>query len=326
MTHRQLGDALFALSALAALRARRPAHRFVVVAPASLVGLLRCARVVDEVWERPAMSSLLPWWRIRRVRPDSFDAALAFARTRRSVLLAALSGAPRRVGYCGAHFPWLLTDVIGGHAIFSPRMALELVQVLEADVEPQVCGGILQLPERELRAGRRLLEEAGVDLQAPYIVMAPGGHRPDDPKLWPIERFAAVAATLTRDGWQVVVVGTEQEAQRATQICQEARRAADLTGRTSLLQLGAILRGARLFIGNDSGPAHLAAALGRRTLVIIGPTDPEQTGPRGEGHILMRHRMPCAPCYPRPTCAQRECLLAIEPNAVVHEAVRALGG
>ncbi len=320
-----LGDALFSLGALAALRRRCPEHRLVLVAHAPLAELFRYTDFADEVWDRPATLMLPPLWWYRRARRERFDLALVFTPSRRAVLLAATSGAPVRVGPVRSHFPWLVTKKMPERPVFSPQEAMDFVRLVEPEVEAGTYEGLIRLPEEELEAASQLLKGVGVDAGAPYVVMAPGVDDPNDVKRWPAERFATVARSLMESGLQVVLVGSEDECPAAVQIRQMAPGAADLTARTSLVRLAAVLQGAQLVIGNDSGPPHLGAAVGCRALVIFGPTNPELTGPRGERHVVMRNELPCAPCYRQPTCDRPECLLAIKPDAVAAAAMQLIG-
>ncbi len=100
-------------------------------------------------------------------------------------------------------------------------------------------------------------------------------------------------------------------------------RAANLAGRTTPSQLAAVLSGCDLLIGIDSGPMHVAAAMGRPVVGLFGPTNPYRTGPQGEGHQVIFHRQPCWPCM-TPTCADRPCMSAITVEEVLAAAGRGL--
>src|SRR2546427_12359609 len=90
----------------------------------------------------------------------------------------------------------------------------------------------------------------------------------------------------------------------------------DLMGQTTLKDLIALLRRARLLITNDSGPMHLAAAVGTPVIALFGPNDPARTGPYGAGHTGLRSRVPCSPCFSRrlTTAATTECLTSLAPT------------
>ena len=120
-----------------------------------------------------------------------------------------------------------------------------------------------------------------------YAVLVPGAaaHRPR--KRWPADRYAALAVALKARGLLSVVVGTGAEGGAAETILTACPNALNLTGRTTLLELGGLMRGARLAVGNDTGPMHLAAAVGVRSVVLFSSdSDPALTAPRGDVTVL----------------------------------------
>jgi heptosyltransferase I len=142
-----------------------------------------------------------------------------------------------------------------------------------------------------------------------YAVLLPGTNWPT--KRWPVEKFARLVAPLRqRFGLEVVVAGGPDVAELADQIPD----AINLAGQTNLPQLVALLDRADVVIANDSGPMHIAAALGRPLVAIYGPTSPVRTGPYYRMETVVRLDIPCSPCYSR-QCSHQSCLqwLGIEP-------------
>ena len=101
--------------------------------------------------------------------------------------------------------------------------------------------------------------------------------------------------------------------------------ATDLTGRTSLLELATQLRRCRLLLTNDTGTMHLAAFLGVPTVAIFGSTEPQLTGPTGEGHVVIRHHVECSPCFLRECPLDFRCMKAVTVEEVVSAVERVLG-
>ena len=127
---------------------------------------------------------------------------------------------------------------------------------------------------------------AGAAKPKPYVLIAPGGSSKPE-KLWPIDRYAALAGILYGKGFDVVVVGGPEESALARAIQHTARNARDLTGRTDFAQIAVLGARAALAIGNDSGPTHLMAAAGAPTIALFSrATDPDLSGPRGYVAIL----------------------------------------
>lgn len=166
---------------------------------------------------------------------------------------------------------------------------------------------VLEYPlDAAIRArARTRLEEAGIPPGTPYAVLAPGAGWPG--KQWPSARFAELADWLAGEkGWRIVLAGSPAERDLCAEVAGRMRTpAANLGGRTDLDELAAVLEGAALFAGNDSGPMHMAAAVGAPTLTFWGPTFPEKWAPRGPRHLVVRPASPCAGCvywHPRATC------------------------
>jgi lipopolysaccharide heptosyltransferase II len=143
---------------------------------------------------------------------------------------------------------------------------------------------------------RKILEENGAQ-KKPLAFLAPGTLW--ETKHWPAESFAQVADYFLGKGWAVVLGGSGKD--RA--VCQRVRAAApgaiDLSGKTSVSELAALIRRAEMCVTNDSGPMHMAAALGSPLVAIFGPTDPLWVGPFGQPASVVRAGLPCSPCYLR---------------------------
>jgi ADP-heptose:LPS heptosyltransferase len=120
-----------------------------------------------------------------------------------------------------------------------------------------------------------------------YVVLNPGASWPS--KRWENDRWAEVARQLARDGWPVVVTWAgEEEHAWAKQIAADAGAGVEVAPPTTLLQLAALCRGGHCFIGCDTGPMHIAAAVGTSCVVLFGPTLPQNSGPYGSGHVCLQ--------------------------------------
>ncbi|KPJ69583.1 MAG: hypothetical protein AMS14_11470, partial [Planctomycetes bacterium DG_20] len=164
----------------------------------------------------------------------------------------------------------------------------------------------------EARAAiRGRLAERGLARDEPYIVV--GAHARWPTKQWPPERFARVLDEMHREtGARAVLVGSADAVANARTIAGRMReRPIDLTNRTTLKELVAVIAEARVMATNDSGPMHVAAAVGTPVVAIFGPTNPARTGPYGPGHRVLRGRAACSPCY------RRECLYGGETAALL---------
>jgi heptosyltransferase II len=209
------------------------------------------------------------------------------------------------------------------------RTALYLELVTGSPATAQWPAPHLGVPE-SLRAAWR--ERMG-PRSGPVAGIFPGSNARS--RRWDADRYAAVARGLAAEGVRVVVFGTPAECDLTSTVAGDA--ALDMGGRTDLPMLAAALAECDILVTNDSGPMHLAAAVGTRTLVVSGPADTKETAPGGDGHVyLQRLDLPCVPCV-RNECprqgagyilpeAERECLRLIQAPDVLAAASRMLHG
>ena len=141
-----------------------------------------------------------------------------------------------------------------------------------------------------------ILEENGA-AGKPLAFLAPGTLW--ETKHWPAESFAKVANYLLESGWAVVLAGSGKDRTVCQRVKAAAPAALDLSGKTSVSELAALIRRAGVCVTNDSGPMHMAAALGSPLVAIFGPTDPLWVGPYGREGSVVRADLPCSPCYLR---------------------------
>lgn len=300
-----LGDLIHALPTVAALKRGLGCHLTWVV-NAIYADLVRCCPAVDAVlpFDRRHPVRHLPAF-LGGLRRERYHLALDLTGLLRSALIARLARAEVVLGPSynreGARLLY--------HAKIGPRQLdrhailqnLDAAAYLGLEADPGAFPLRFPAPATPLPAGR------------PVAALIPGARWAT--KRWPVGRFAAVAAGLLGEKVHVLVLG------------EEARGAdggwpagvQDLRGKTSLVELGAVLTRAHLVIANDTGPMHLAAALGRPVIALMGPTDPRRTGPAGLGHRVLSGFPPCSPCFSR-TCRNPDhlcCLTAVGPEAVL---------
>lgn len=240
---------------------------------------------------------------VRELRGERYEVAVDLQRLAKSALLARLSGAARVLGHDRARtkeLAWLWTNerlAPGEGGVHMVEQYLAFARHLGARATvPRFAFARDEAAEK--RAAELLAELGG----APVLVNV-GASKPAN--RWAPERFGALAAALARDGFSVCLTGGPDDRAAAERACAAAGNATvrDLVGQTSLRELVALSARARLFVGCDTGPMHLAAALGVPVVALFGPADPARTGPFGAGHVIVRVPPPCAPCG-RKTCNQ----------------------
>jgi heptosyltransferase-2 len=169
--------------------------------------------------------------------------------------------------------------------------------------------------------GHDLLRANGITNNRVLVALCPGSIN-SRAKRWPSERYAQLADRLIEElGARVLLIGSPAELAISLKVSSSMRhKPVILTGRTELSQLIAILSVVDLLVTNDTGPAHIAPALGVPTLVVFGPTNPLTTRPFSPLAELVRHPPDCAPCMLRDCPIDHRCMTAISPDEVFERA------
>jgi lipopolysaccharide heptosyltransferase II len=320
-----LGDVVHALPTLAALRERYPKAHIAWFVKQRWAGLLERAEGLDAVW--PVEPTLTDWLReILRLRRFGFDLVIDLQGLLRSGMTARLTGCPTRVGFANARegSPWCYTHHV--RVPSSDMHAVDRYLLIPASLgaTPRVS------PEFRLRVQpgdgeevAKLLARHGLKAGAAWIAMNVAARWPT--KRWPPESFAAAADQIHAEGLgSVVLLGGPEDREVARAVKERMRTVPiDLTGATTPGLLPALLGAARLLLTNDSGPMHVAVAVGTPVVALFGPTSAGRTGPYGAGHRVLSSGVPCSPCFSRVcrNAVELECLRKIFPDQVL-EAVR----
>jgi heptosyltransferase-1 len=292
-----LGDVVHALPVAGAIRARLPGARLAWIVERREAAVLR---------GHPALSEVIPvdtrGWRrcrspvaaarvagelaelMRHLAAARFDVALDLQGLIKSGLLAAATRAPLRIGFAASHCREPLAALFANHRVTPPAARRHVVEQYLALAEPLgVTGERVEFPlpaDADAESGvDAFLATAGLKAGNRLVVLNPGAGRAD--KRWPGERFRALAGRLVADAGAAVVVvwgPTELELARAIASGEPSERVV-LAPPTDLDALIAVLRRASVVVAGDTGPLHLAAALGVPCVGLYGPTSPERNGP-----------------------------------------------
>jgi heptosyltransferase-2 len=318
-----LGDTVMAVPALRSLRRALPEAELWVLgpwAPTLLEAEPGLQRLVGVPPDRRAR-----WAMTRALRAAPPDLAVLLPNSFATALEARLAGARWRVGYAGDGRTALLTHPVPPPAARVHQVAayLGLLEVLGAPVAP-TPPRLHVAPARHDEA-RALVQSVGVE-DAGVAVAIQLGAAFGPSKLWPGDRLAALADALERDGTPVVFLGGPTAGPLLDAVGR-ARGAPvrSLVGRDHPALLPALLARFAVLVAPDSGPAHVAAAVGVPVVTLFGPTDPRLTAPLGPGHAALWRRPPCGPCFLARCPIDHRCLRRLEVEEVL-AAVRARSG
>jgi heptosyltransferase II len=278
----------------------------------------------------------------RQWRDGGFDGVFVLPPSLRAAAVARLAGIPRRLGFSGEQRGALLTDALPRPPRCSRHYTEELALLARAWRGEGVLAGPAPLPSLLSPSIPAVAADpAGAPAfpSGPPVWVLSVGTTYGDAKSWPTSAVAAfIDLVVAEAGVRVALIGdppARQQAERVRAACGvpwgdapgAAAGCTDLVGRTNLAALTALLRAAELFVGNDSGPMHLAAALGTPTVGIFGSSSPIWTGPRGaRTTVVAVEDFPCHPCFLRTCPEPRFCLETITPRRVLAAARSLLPG
>ena len=283
-----LGDLLCSVPALRALKGRFPGAEITLIGLPWARAVIHRYPYVDRFLEFPGYEGLegVPWEPGRTeafledARAYGYDLAIQLHGDGRvSNGFVARLGARVSLGYRpsgGNHVRQLDLELVWADGEQEIARWMRLVETLGADGGPDLEFPLTSEDRVEME---RVAEEEGIDLERPVVGIHPGGKEPA--KRWPEESFAEVADHLAdRLGAQVVISGTAEEMPVAQRVASAMRhRPFLLAGKTSLGALGALMARMALVVTNDTGPSHLAAAVGVPSVILFGPTDPARWAP-----------------------------------------------
>src|SRR6266446_353011 len=330
-----VGDAMMTLPALRELRRLFPDAHITLATRSWAKGLFVGAEFVDELQINDGRGIRSFFQQVRAWRKGRFDLAILLTNSFQSALVAALAGITVRIGYAADGRARLLTNAIEQPEWRSTRHEifyyLRIVAELEwlftqqqtfLDVQPDAS---LEVSDVRKDEARSLLQRHGVHEDRPVIALCPGSIN-SRAKRWPVENYAVLADRCVDTlGAQILLIGSKEELDVSRQVADRMHnKPIMLTGQTDVAEIVAVLSVTSLLITNDTGPAHISAALGRPTLVIFGPTNPLTTRPFSPFAEIIRHPPECAPCMLRDCPIDHRCMTAITPDEVFAHASEVL--
>jgi lipopolysaccharide heptosyltransferase I len=311
-----LGDVIHSLPFLNALKVRYPLAEIHWVIARGIHEIIQDHPLIHRLWiidknswKKPAHAgaTLAEIRRLARAwHEESFDMVVDLQGLLRSGVMSALTGSKIRLGFRESREGSSLFyshRVTGGRDIHAVDRYLKMAAFLGCDILD------IRHPFPPLPPAAGLIPVR----EAHYAVMAPAAGT--QVKRWPPARFGELASKLSLPS---LIIGGESDTALAQAVVDASRGAAEsLAGRLTLKELAAVIKGSQFMVCNDTGPMHMAAALGVPVFALFGPTNPARTGPYGKIHTVIRAGVPCSPCYRRKPCKDWRCMTAIGVDDVL---------
>lgn len=330
-----VGDAVMTIPALRELRRIFPDAQITLYTRTWTKGIFQDVDFIDKLlaFDREKSSFQTVLSQAKVWRKEKFDLAVLFPNSFESALLAKLGKVPNRFGYAKDGRSFLLTNAVKIPAWKNKRHEVFYYLNLVAEIEKKFFGTAtslenaprfeLNISEKRKAEARKFLAQNGVDLSKKLVIFCAGSAN-SPAKRWETKSFAKLGDKLKNDlDAEVVLDGAKNEVEISQTVATQMRtKPIVLTGKTSLAEGAAILSVADLLVSNDTGSAHISAALGTKTLVIFGPTNPLTTQPLGSE--IIRQDVDCSPCNFRACPIDHRCMTRISADEVFAKAAKLL--
>lgn len=321
-----LGDLIMATPVLADLRAHFPEATITAMCQSNLASVLKHDPNLNEIYgyKRPNGWIHHPehWAIIDKVRYGKYDLGVLLTNSFSSAWWFWLGGVKKRIGFAGNVRSLLLSNAVSfppetqtQHLVLTYKALLKPLGIPLSNTSPQ-----LYLTPEERDAAKELLKRFGVIVGKHTIVGINPGAAFGTAKCWLPDRFHAVTQKLIEDpNVRVVYFGDPAGVSVVNEICTDLpEQVINLAGKTSLRELMALVNTCSVFLTNDSGPMHMASALGIPLVAIFGSTSDVKTGPYAGGKVIHKH-VECSPCYKRVCPIDFRCMKRIEVEEVYIE-------
>lgn len=320
-----IGDVIHALPVPYALKQQYPNARITWVVEKAAYDLLTNNPYIDELilFEKNKCKSI--WGAIKyavhfskELKKRKFDLSLDLQGLFKSAAISWLSGAKEKLVYSNARekSDWVGKRVCGeyaeGHVV---ERYLDVARHVGCQIDEVKFP--VQFTMEEASKAEAIARHAGLHMETPYVILAPGTNWVN--KCWPMEHYAKLGDRLYEQGIVPVIVGGASDLRLYREIASRMGiPPVDLTGRTTLKELAHVIKKARAFVAGDTGPMHLAAAIGTPVISLFGPTDPKRNGPYGNGvmNTVLVTARDCTGCWQRTCPKDLDCLSDIDVNKV----------
>ena len=329
----RLGDVVLTTPAIAALRCAYPKAKISILISPSTREIVEGNPNIDEILiddRKGSHNGFLGFWRlVREIKNKKFDVAFVYHTKKRTNLICFISRIPQRIGYQNDKFGFLLTQKIPDtRPLGNKHEAQYCLDVLKAvGIENENKKPVIVVKKEFEAWADRFLYDHGLSREEKLVAIHPGASCIS--KRWIPERFGEVAdQIISLHHCKVVLVGASENKPIVTNLLSRMKnKVIDATGQTSVGQMAAILKRCQLLISNDSGPVHVAVALGVPVISIFGRNQaglsPMRWGPLGDKDIVLHKEVGCPVCLAHNCQINFKCLDEIKTSEVL-EAVDSL--
>jgi len=322
-----VGDAVMTIPALRELRRIFPDSEITLHTRCWAQGIFQDADFIDEIlpFEPEKFRFKTVFNQAKIWRKSNFDLAVVLPNSFQSALIAKLGKAARRIGYATDKRSSLLSDALPVPVWRNERHEIFYYLNVAAEVEKRFFGETkvwenkpqfdLTVSEERKSAARKILSENAVDFSKKIVAFAAGSTN-SRAKRWHTESYAELNDKIQSvTNANVILIGSLEESEVSLDVAEKSKiKPIVLTGKTTLAEVTAILSVCDLLVSNDTGPAHISAALGIKTLVIFGPTNPKTTQP-WNSQIVYKN-VECSPCMLRDCPIDHRCMTRISAEEV----------
>jgi len=267
---------------------------------------------------------------VRQIRGRRFDVAIDFQGNLKGGLLSWLSGSSERIGYArteSKELNWLFcTDRIGPGTKKLPRAERHARLLAALGIDERPSFPVLHAPREAAERHRRFLASVKTG-EGPVVAMHPGTSVFGQFKRWPEQRYSQLGDRLVAEmGAAVVVTWGPGEREVAERVASGMAQAAVVAPKThSIEDFAALISEVDLYLGGDTGPTHIASAIGTPVVAVFGPKDPAIYRPYGSNSVVVRADVPCSPCTKR-KCDDLKCILSVSVDGVFAAARKLMSG
>ncbi|MBI3017805.1 MAG: lipopolysaccharide heptosyltransferase II, partial [Deltaproteobacteria bacterium] len=313
-----LGDVILISASLRALKQKFPNSNITLLTDLACREVIEPCPYIDTILYTSKKNLRQSFWKlIQQLKHQNFDVSIDFQNTFWTHLLVFLAKIPHRYGY-GRKYGWLFLNHIAQNYPLSPvEHQFEILKLLEMTPNNSKLEFWVTEEDRKSLLQKSQLEK--LDIHQPFSIIHLGASW--STKQWKASHIAQFCTHLykkaNKENLNIVLTGLEKDLEFEKEIRKQTPIPLfSLVGKTTLRELGALIEKCQSFVSPDSAPLHIAAALGKPTLALFGPTESQKHRPPNDKLLILQEKIDCGPCY-KPTCSHHSCMVRLTPSRAI---------